>query len=131
MLQLDLSISLNADSSGQSMREGLRICRDLVEELNRLVSERENTQHFWEKIMGNSGFIFDLFSWPENIMILSMMNPDHDLAFAVLSDEQRNAIQEAIIHMDIDLDRLNVLHCSESEYSEYQTALHETIEKFI
>ena len=64
-------------------------------------------------------------------MILSMMNPDHDLAFAVLSDEQRNAIQEAIIQMDIDLDRLNILRCSESEYSEYQTALHETIEKFI
>ena len=59
-------------------------------------------------------------------MILSMMNPDHDLAFAILSEEKHNAIQ-----MDIDLDRLNVLHCSESEYSEYQTALHETIEEFI
>ena len=113
------------------MREGLSICRDLVEKLNRLVSERENTPHFWEKIMGNSGFIFDLFTWPENVMLLSMMNPDHDLAFSALSDEQRSAIQRAIMEMDIDLGRPDFFLCSELDYREYRATLYETIKKFI
>ena len=81
--------------------------------------------------MGNSGFIFDMFTWPENIMLLSMMNPDHDLAFSALSDEQRSAIQRAIMEMDIDLGRPDVFLCSELDYREYRETLHETIEKFI
>ena len=81
--------------------------------------------------MGNSGFIFDMFTWPENVMLLSMMNPDHASAFSALSHGQRREIQRAIMEMDIDLNRPDIFLCSEHDFREYQEALHETIEKFI
>ena len=49
MLQLDLSISLNADLSGENMCEGLRIFLDLVEELNTRSSVIEKTLSIFGK----------------------------------------------------------------------------------
>jgi hypothetical protein len=131
MLQLDLTINLNTDLPGQITSDGLRLCLHRLEELDSLINKCENTQVLWKKIMGNSGFIFDMFTWPENVMLLSMMNPGHDLAFSALSHEKRSEIQGAIMEMDIDLGHPDIFLCSEYEYREYRTALHETIEKFI
>ena len=60
-----------------------------------------------------------------------MIDPDLDAAFSILSDAQRSEIQTAIMEMDIDLGRPELSHCSELDFSAYQTALCRTIATFL
>lgn len=131
MFQLDLINHTISGSSGPAKSEAYQTGIDRLDELDKLISERSNTQDFWKKIIGNSDFVFDIFAWPDNIQVLSMIGPDLDSAFSVLSDAQRSAIPNAIMEMDIDLGRPELYHCSELDFSEYQTALCRTIATFL
>ena len=131
MFQLDLISNTISGSPGSAKSEAYQTGIDRLDELDKLISERSNTQGFWKKIIGNSDFVFDIFAWPDNVQLLSMIGPDLDPAFSVLSDAQRSEIQAAIMKMDIDLGRPELCRCSELDFSAYQTALCRTIETFL
>jgi len=131
MFQLDLINNTISGLPGSAKSEAYQTGIDRLDELDKLISERSNTQEFWKKIIGNSDFVFDIFAWPDNIQVLSMIGPDLDSAFSVLSDVQRSAIQTAIMNMDINLGHPELYHCSEIDFSAYQTVLYRTIETFL
>ena len=131
MFQLDLISNTISGLPGSAKSEAYQMGIDRLDELDKLISERSNTQDFWKKITGNSDFVFDIFAWPDNVQVLSMIGPDLDAAFSVLPDAQRPAMQTAILEMDSDLGRPELDHCSELNFSAYQTALCRTIELFL
>lgn len=128
MLQLDLISKLMPGSPGPAKSTGFQMGLHHVDALDRLVSERSNTRDFWKKIMGNSHFIFEIFAWPDNVLVLSMIEPEHDRVFPKLSDTKRDVIRKSILQMDADLRTQEFAMCSEQEYSSYRKTFGETIE---